>query len=117
MSQTVHLYGFIPVTKSRYIAQLVMFGLLAVMLLGAWAMYRPTADGRIVMEKMAYGPTILFWLDRLPWIFGALVILQTIEAAIVLRLFRRVEHGNATQSAVSEAGAGGQAASSGEQRG
>jgi hypothetical protein len=86
---TVRLYGCISVTRSRYLFQLIFALILASYALIQWWLSWPSY--RAWLEK---DPTplirrlIAFW-DNLPWILLAVLVLQAIEAYVVLRLFAR----------------------------
>jgi hypothetical protein len=87
----IKLYGFMTMTRRRYLLQLaVALGLAAVVVAlwwWKWPEYRATAA---VGESVALDRFVAV-MNALPWIVLAAVALQLIEAFFVLRQFRRTE--------------------------
>lgn len=85
----VKLYGLIPITRKRYLIQVGFALFLAAVLLVAWFLYWPTVRNSL---RAANSPTldriVVFW-NLAPVVVGSIVVLQAIEAWIVLRLFAR----------------------------
>lgn len=88
---TVRLYGFVPMTRRRYIFQLVLAGGLALSLLVAWVLRWPTLRHRLIHPPTPTTYQIVLLVDAAPWLIGAGVVLQAIEAWIVLRLLAKKE--------------------------
>jgi hypothetical protein len=85
----VNLYGLFPMTRRRYVMQLVAAGVLVVVFLAAWLFY-----GYSRGEKMRQfdDPSLAWWaflIDLTPWAVLVIALLQTVEAIFVLRAFAR----------------------------
>lgn len=85
----IKLYG-LPLTRRGYLRFLAAGLVLAVLLLLVWAVAlggppRPE-------EEVVSGPTFVLILRRvMPWVILAALVLESIEALIVLNRFRRAE--------------------------
>jgi hypothetical protein len=87
----VKLYGLIPMTRRRYLVQLVVALVLSAGLLVGWWLYWPTVRASLEAARSdVLDRVILFW-DLAPWVIGGIVVLQVIEAWVVLRKFRSLE--------------------------
>ena len=87
----VKLYGLIPITRRRYIIQLVVALVLAAGLLLGWLLYWPKVRATLEASRSpAFDGVIRFW-NVAPFLVLGIVALQLIEAWIVLRMFRRME--------------------------
>ena len=88
---TVKVYGFVPMTRQRYVFQLVVAGGLAASLLVAWWLRWPTLRAELMSLPMPSTP----WYVRLGDVFGWLIVaaaaVQALEAWYVFGLFRRKE--------------------------
>ena len=87
----VKLYGLIPITRRRYLTQFVIALVLSAMLLVAWWLYWPTVRGSLEAPRSeALDGVVRFW-NVAPYLIVGIVVLQLIEAWVVLRRFRRKE--------------------------
>jgi hypothetical protein len=90
MSQTpitVRLYGFFPITRRRYLFQLVLaVGLMAALLAGWWSAWAGFRD-RLLELPVDTPAWIVPFGNALPWILLGALGLQTLEAWVVLRCF------------------------------
>jgi hypothetical protein len=95
----VKLYGLFPVTKRRYVAQVVVAGVLVAILLSVWIFYRVNLRGQLgAIDSPLLGLVVGFF-DLIPWIVAGFVVLQTLEAWLVLRAFARKQPPAATPPA------------------
>ena len=87
----VKLYGLIPITRRRYLTQLVVALVLSSALLLAWWLYWPTVRGSLEASRSdVLDGVVRFW-NVAPYLILGIVALQLIEAWVVLRRFRRKE--------------------------
>ena len=87
----VKLYGLIPITRRRYLTQFVVALVLSAALLLARWLYWPTVRRTLEAARSdALDAVIRFW-DLAPYLIAGIVVLQLIEAWIVLRRFGRIE--------------------------
>ena len=84
----VKLYGLIPIARRRYVVQLVVALTLAAGLLLAWWLYWPTVRGSLQESRSAVLDGVVRFWDAAPYVILGIVVLQGIEAWIVLRRFR-----------------------------
>ncbi len=85
----VKLYGLFSMTRRRYLAQLVLSGLLIVALLVVWLVHWTSTRQQAHALDLPSLRRVVLLLDLLPWIALGLCVLQAIEAVIVLRAFAR----------------------------
>lgn len=87
----IKVYGLLPMTRRRYLSQILVAGLLALTILVLWWSLWPRLRE---MLQLAEGPgvtrIIAFW-DAAPWFLLGLGVLQGIEAYFVLKRFARRE--------------------------
>lgn len=88
---TVSVYGFVPMTRRRYVFQLVVAGGLALSLLVAWWLRWPLLRAELTSVPLASLPWYVRLGDAFPWLIAAGVALQAVEAWYVFGLFRRRE--------------------------
>ena len=87
----VKLYGLIPITRRRYLTQFVVALVLSAALLLAWWLYWPTVRGSLEASRSdVLDGVVRFW-NLAPYFILGIVVLQLIEAWVVLRRFRRKE--------------------------
>lgn len=87
---TIWLYGFLPMTRRRYIFQLIVAFGLAVGFIVLWQIYWPTFREHLEpMKEEAAGARVLLAGDLVSWVVGGVAVLQLIEAYFVLRWFAR----------------------------
>jgi hypothetical protein len=84
----VKLYGLIPITRRRYVTQLVVALTLAAALLLAWWLYWPTVRGSLEASRSEVLDGVVRFWDIAPFVILGIVVLQVIEAWVVLRRFR-----------------------------
>ena len=89
---TVRLYGFFPITRRRYVFQLVLAVGLMVALLVGWAVAWPGFRDQLRELPVTPPPWIVPFGNAIPWILLLALGLQVVEAWIVLRLFAAKEH-------------------------
>jgi hypothetical protein len=100
----VRLYGLVSMTRRRYLMQMTVALVLAGGLLALW-----WAQWPMLKKDLQRNPSpvldraIAFW-DAAPWVIGAVIGLQAVEAFFVLRAFRRKEAERAAQAAAPPAG-------------
>ena len=93
----VKLYGMIPITRRRYVKQLVVALVLSSALLLAWWLYWPNVRGSLEASRSdVLDGVVRFW-NVAPYLILGMVVLQGIEAWVVLRRFRRKEAEQATK--------------------
>jgi hypothetical protein len=97
---TVRLYGLFPITRRRYVFQLVVaVGLMAALLV-SWGLVWPGFRDQLQELPITPPAWIVPFGNAIPWILLVALGLQVLEAWIVLRLFARKQH--ASSPAVSE---------------
>src|SRR5262245_4809503 len=86
------LYGFLTLTRRRYVGQLVFALVAAVGLLALWWLRWPVERERLTNNP---APPLSDWLlaagAALPWVLLAVVAVQAVEAVVVLRRFAQKE--------------------------
>jgi hypothetical protein len=87
----VKLYGLIPMTRRRYLGQLVVALVLSAGLLVGWWLYWPRVRASLEATRSDVLDRIIWFWDFAPWVIGGIVVLQVIEAWVVLRKFRAQE--------------------------
>lgn len=87
----VRLYGFLRMTRRRYLRQVFLALMLSAVLLGVWAWNWPGMRREILPDAPPTAERFLALMDALGWIILAAVLLQLIEAFFVLRRFRQLE--------------------------
>lgn len=87
----VKLYGLVPMTRRRYLAQLVVALVLAGVLLLGWWLYWPRVRAKLMpADSPMLERLVVFW-NVAPAVVLSILVLQGIEAWFVLRLFARKE--------------------------
>ena len=89
----VKLYGLIPMTRRRYLVQLVVALVMSAGLLVGWWLYWPTVRGTLEASRSDVLDRVIWFWDRAPWVIGGIVVVQTIEAWVVLKRFRQIGRG------------------------
>jgi hypothetical protein len=85
----IKLYGLFPTTRRRYVAQVVVAGVLIVFLLVSWAVFRHAVRDRLqVLATPLLDRAIALW-DLVPWIVAVVAVLQVVEAYFAFRAFAR----------------------------
>lgn len=93
----VNLYGILPMTRSRYVFQLVVGAGLAVGLMAAWWVRWPTLREELqTVRTPTMDRLVAFW-DMVPWLIVAFAVVQAVEAWYVLGLFAKKEKEAAAQ--------------------
>jgi hypothetical protein len=96
------LYGFLTLTRRRYVGQLVFALLVEVALLGLWWLRWPAERERLAKNP---APPVSDWLraggEVLPWVLLGVTAAQVVEAVVVLRRFARKEAARRPQAAPS----------------
>jgi hypothetical protein len=87
----IKLYGLLPMTRRRYVFQLVIGAGLAVGLLAAWWLRWPTLREELRMVRTPTMDRLIAFWDLVPWVIIAFAAVQAVEAWYVLRLFARKE--------------------------
>ena len=87
----IRLYGMFPLTRKRYVAQLVAALVLAGAVLGAWWFFRESVRQQFGNTEDANALRFVAFWNVFPLVILAVVGLQLLEAFFVLRLFRRKE--------------------------
>jgi len=87
----VKLYGLISITRRRYVAQIVVTGVMAFILLSLWVLRWPNVRDYLAASNTAATARLIVFGKAVPWILLGGAVLQTVEAIIVLRLFNRKE--------------------------
>ena len=86
---SVRLYGFVPMTRRRYVFQLVVAGVVAAAMLLVWWLRWPEA------RQLLVGSPENRWLVRLGdaamWVVVGAVALQALEAFFVFRALAKKE--------------------------
>ena len=90
----VKLYGLIPMTRRRYLVQFVVALVLSVGLLVGWWLYWPTVRASLEASRSDMLDRVIWFWDLAPWVIGGIVVVQMIEAWVVLRQFRRIGRGS-----------------------
>jgi hypothetical protein len=85
----IKLYGLFSMTRRRYIAQLIVFGLLLVVVVSAWFIRWLAIRESIQHLNNPSLDWVVTLLDLTPWIVLVVAVLQVIEAWFVLRAFAR----------------------------
>jgi hypothetical protein len=85
----VTLYGFVPMTRRRYVFQLVIAGGMAAALLIVWWLRWP--DLRQQLVASGSGPRLVQAFDAAPWVILAGCALQAVEAWFVFRALAKKE--------------------------
>ena len=85
----VKLYGLIPITRRRYVAQFVFALVLSATLLLAWWLFWPRVRGSLEASRSEVMDGVIRFWNVAPYFILGIVVLQLIEAWIVLRRFRR----------------------------
>jgi hypothetical protein len=85
----IKLYGLFSMTRRRYIAQLIVFGLLLVVVLSAWFIRWLAIRDSIQNLNNPSLDWVVTLLDLTPWFVLIVAVLQVIEAWFVLRAFAR----------------------------
>lgn len=93
----VKLYGFLPITRGRYLAQVALGCALGGVLLVVWWLRWPAVrEQMLALGSQDLGRFLAFG-EALPLVVLAVLGLQALEALIVLRLFaRRQAEGGST---------------------
>lgn len=87
----VKLYGFLPITRGRYLAQVALGCALGVVLLVVWWLRWPALrEQMLALGSQDMGRFLAFG-EALPRIVLAVLGLQALEALIVLRRFARCQ--------------------------
>jgi cyanate permease len=87
----IKLYGLFPHTRQRYVVQLVIaFALMTILLVGWWLL-RPSFHEHTQGHSYPGIERLKAFFNAIPWIVLVIAGLQSLEAFIVLRLFRRME--------------------------
>ncbi|MGL4554151.1 MAG: hypothetical protein ACRC33_23555 [Gemmataceae bacterium] len=86
---SVRLYGLVPMTRRRYVFQLVFAGMLAASLLVAWWLTWEHARRQLVASAAA--GWLVRLLDAAPWLILGACALQAVEAWFVFRALARKE--------------------------
>ncbi|MFM7152003.1 MAG: hypothetical protein ACKO23_19420 [Gemmataceae bacterium] len=84
----IRLYGLFPVTRQRYLTQLVAAGIFVVVLWGLYLLFSSAVRERLLDQRSEASLRFLAFWQAMPWIVAALAALQALEALIVLRRFR-----------------------------
>ena len=90
----VKLYGFLPMTRQRYLFQGVVALVGAVVILVGWYFAWPGLRVRLTRPELPPSDvrtTIVAVMDCVPWIVLAAIAYEAAEVAVVLRLFARKE--------------------------
>ena len=87
----VKLYGLISMTRRRYTIQLVVALVLSSALLVGWWIYWPRARASLEASRSDVLDGVIGFWNVAPYFILGIVVLQLIEAWIVLRQFRRKE--------------------------
>ena len=87
----VKLYGLFSMTRRRYLAQLVLALVLSATLLLGWWLYWPSVRGALEDSHSEVLDSVVRFWNVAPFLILGIVVLQMIEAWIVLRQFRRNE--------------------------
>jgi hypothetical protein len=93
----IKLYGLFPLTRRRYVAQVVAALVLAAGLLVGWWFFRESVRQQFEGAALPSVELFLACWNALPVIVLVLVALQALEAFFVLRLFRRREADRAAE--------------------
>ena len=86
----VKLYGLIPMTRRRYLTQLVVALGLSAALLVAWWLYWPAVRASLQASRSDLLDRVIGFWDIAPFVIAGIVALQAVEAWVVLRKFRRM---------------------------
>lgn len=93
----IKLYGLFPLTRRRYVAQVIAALVLAAGLLAGWWFFREPVRQQFEGAALPSVQLFLACWNALPAVVLVLVVLQAVEAFVVLRLFRRREAEHAAQ--------------------
>jgi hypothetical protein len=85
----VTLYGFVPMTRRRYVFQLVVAGGMAAALLLVWLLRG--AELRVHLVALAAHGWMMRLFDAAPWVILGAVALQAVEAWFVFRALAKKE--------------------------
>ena len=85
----VKLYCLIPITRRRYLIQLVVALVLSAALLIAWWLYWPGVRASLESSRSDVLDRVVSFWNVAPWVIAGIVVVQLIEAWVVLRRFRR----------------------------
>ncbi len=85
----IKLYGMFWMTRRRYMAQLIVGGLLVVLLLSVWFIHWLTVREQAKALDSPELARIVALLDLTPFVVLVIAALQAVEAYFVLRAFAR----------------------------
>jgi hypothetical protein len=83
----VKVYGFLSLTRRQYVATLVAAALLLLLLLPLWFLQGHEQVRQFLQARL---PAASFLVDYVPWIVLAAVLLEGVEAYLVLRKFQHL---------------------------
>lgn len=95
----VWLYGFVPMTRRRYVFQAVLTFGLAVGIAAVWGFYWPpfreqlakAAETKVEVQDDPARARVLLVGDYLPYVLGVVAVLVLVEAYVVMGMFSRKE--------------------------
>jgi hypothetical protein len=87
----IKVYGLVPMTRRRYLTQLAVAVVLALVLLGLWWFLWPGRRAQLLSNPSPARQRVGAAVDAVPWVILAVAGAQAVEAWFVLRRFARKE--------------------------